>query len=455
MKRFVGVLMFLCAMLLMCSCASAICDIHSNVTYQSSGYNTHTWVCNDCGLSGEEWHRWGPWIDLGSSHTRTCEACQFQSEPSSHYYYCDGDPTVCQGCDLAGISSDHIQMNHWGGYINLGTQHVSGCSKCGAVDEWAQPRDHYTGCNLDKTVCNGCRVTGLNPDSIKIVHTKGLRFKDLGTQHQQKCSYCDYEFEPEYHYGSCQYPTVCMGCDAPGMNILPEHLRHNYEPVDLGKKHVWECTDCGAWESEPENHTVMCDEWICISGCDLPVTEAEKDCIFHWTKYVTYERSTTEHIQICSSCGRREAPMEHFQECTRLGVCAECRMSSWDDVVISRTVHYANKSTITYTAENHSFDCVDCNKRVTRQPHFYWYSDECEECGYLYGSLPPSPFVPGDASGDGETDIFDALAVLQFAVGWDTELDPEAGDVNDDGMCDIFDALLILQYAVGWDVELK
>ena len=63
--------------------------------------------------------------------------------------------------------------------------------------------------------------------------------------------------------------------------------------------------------------------------------------------------------------------------------------------------------------------------------------------------------IPGDASGDGQTDIFDALAILQYAVGWDTDLNPDAGDVNDDGKCDIFDALLILQYSVGWDVELK
>ena len=71
-------------------------------------------------------------------------------------------------------------------------------------------------------------------------------------------------------------------------------------------------------------------------------------------------------------------------------------------------------------------------------------------CGYIR-----PPILPGDPTGDGSVDIFDALAVLQCAVGWDSDIDQEAGDVNDDGACDIFDALLILQYSVGWDVELK
>jgi len=71
-----------------------------------------------------------------------------------------------------------------------------------------------------------------------------------------------------------------------------------------------------------------------------------------------------------------------------------------------------------------------------------------------YGEFAP-PVLPGDSTGDGNVDIFDALAILQFAVGWDVELNEEAGDVDDDGKCDVFDALLILQYSVGWDVELK
>ncbi len=453
MRKFVFVLTFVCAMLLMCSCASAeICDIHSNVTYESKGYMTHTWVCNDCGLSGERDHTWGPWIDLGKEHVRECVDCGGRSNASDHYYYCyRGDGSTCEGCGLTGISSENMELEHWNGYINLGDQHIYGCTKCGVAEEWAQPSAHHTWCHLDTTVCNGCRATGLAPEIIKIYHTEGGRPKDLGTQHQLTCKYCDYEYEPAYHYGSCQFPTVCKGCDAPGVNILPEHLSHRYEVVDLGKQHVWVCKDCLEYREEPENHHKMCDEDMCWI-CDLPVDNENAE-LSHWTSYTTYERTTTEHTAICSSCDKHWEPIKHFRICTESGICAECRMSSYSGVVISRTVHYAKEGTITYNAEGHSFDCLDCGQRVKNQPHFYWYSDECDECGYLYGSMEPSPIAKGDASGDGTIDILDALAVLQAAVGWNNTIYDEAADVNGDGACDILDALLILQYAVGWDVE--
>ncbi len=70
------------------------------------------------------------------------------------------------------------------------------------------------------------------------------------------------------------------------------------------------------------------------------------------------------------------------------------------------------------------------------------------------GGISPV-IIPGDADGDGETGILDALAILQVAVGWSNAINLEAADVNDSGEVDIMDALLILQYAVGWDVELK
>ena len=69
---------------------------------------------------------------------------------------------------------------------------------------------------------------------------------------------------------------------------------------------------------------------------------------------------------------------------------------------------------------------------------------------------PTEPEVlSGDADGDGEVGIMDALAILQVAVGWDTSISCDAADVDGDGEVGIMDALLVLQYAVGWDVELK
>ena len=62
--------------------------------------------------------------------------------------------------------------------------------------------------------------------------------------------------------------------------------------------------------------------------------------------------------------------------------------------------------------------------------------------------------LAGDADEDGDVDIFDALMILQYDVGWDVEPNLENANVNGDDKADIFDALLILQYDVGWDVEL-
>ena len=63
--------------------------------------------------------------------------------------------------------------------------------------------------------------------------------------------------------------------------------------------------------------------------------------------------------------------------------------------------------------------------------------------------------LAGDADADGDVDIFDALLILQYDVGWEVDyINLENANVNGDEMVDIFDALLILQYDVGWDVEL-
>lgn len=62
--------------------------------------------------------------------------------------------------------------------------------------------------------------------------------------------------------------------------------------------------------------------------------------------------------------------------------------------------------------------------------------------------------TPGDANEDGRVDIFDALAILQCDVGWESPINTANADVNADGGADIFDALLILQHDVGWQVEL-
>ena len=80
----------------------------------------------------------------------------------------------------------------------------------------------------------------------------------------------------------------------------------------------------------------------------------------------------------------------------------------------------------------------------------------CTVCGSTRTeSIPKLARTPGDANEDGMVDIFDALAILQYDVGWDVSINGTNADVNADSQVDIFDALLILQYDVGWDVELR
>lgn len=67
----------------------------------------------------------------------------------------------------------------------------------------------------------------------------------------------------------------------------------------------------------------------------------------------------------------------------------------------------------------------------------------------------PRARIPGDADDDGTVSIMDALAVLQYDVGWGNDINLSNADVNADGAVNILDALLILQKDVGWDVELK
>lgn len=63
--------------------------------------------------------------------------------------------------------------------------------------------------------------------------------------------------------------------------------------------------------------------------------------------------------------------------------------------------------------------------------------------------------IPGDADDDGLVNVMDALAILQYDVGWDVTINTSNADVDASGTIDVMDALAILQYDVGWDVELK
>jgi hypothetical protein len=63
--------------------------------------------------------------------------------------------------------------------------------------------------------------------------------------------------------------------------------------------------------------------------------------------------------------------------------------------------------------------------------------------------------TPGDANGDGQPDLQDALVILQCVGSGNKVPSPENADVNGDGTVDLRDAMLIWQYLCGWNVELK
>lgn len=60
----------------------------------------------------------------------------------------------------------------------------------------------------------------------------------------------------------------------------------------------------------------------------------------------------------------------------------------------------------------------------------------------------------GDANGDGDITLRDAMRITQYCNGWDVEINLSASDVNGDGDVTLRDAMRITQYCNGWDVTL-
>lgn len=66
---------------------------------------------------------------------------------------------------------------------------------------------------------------------------------------------------------------------------------------------------------------------------------------------------------------------------------------------------------------------------------------------YLYVESPPLPFVRGDADGDGEVRLTDAIVLLGYLFRGAAARDcDDARDANDDGSVDLSDAVTVLRY---------
>lgn len=75
---------------------------------------------------------------------------------------------------------------------------------------------------------------------------------------------------------------------------------------------------------------------------------------------------------------------------------------------------------------------------------------------YTAASEPPtSDHIAGDVNDSGETDIYDALLVMQYDAGWNVTINKTNADVDGSSTVDLTDALLILRYGAGEDVTLQ
>ncbi len=64
----------------------------------------------------------------------------------------------------------------------------------------------------------------------------------------------------------------------------------------------------------------------------------------------------------------------------------------------------------------------------------------------------PKDVVPGDADGNGNTDLLDSIVLSRWLAGWDVEIIPEAADVDHSGEVDLVDSIILIRRLSGWDV---
>lgn len=116
---------------------------------------------------------------------------------------------------------------------------------------------------------------------------------------------------------------------------------------------------------------------------------------------------------------------------------------------------------VTYLPYSHNFGEWVVVDRETEYPFTITQQRTCSVCGETETSLivstPSSPdeILYGDANLDGEIDIFDVLAIVEYLNGIpNTEFGLVEADACKDGSVDIFDVLSIVEYLNGFDIDL-
>lgn len=106
------------------------------------------------------------------------------------------------------------------------------------------------------------------------------------------------------------------------------------------------------------------------------------------------------------------------------------------------------------TAEDTTVTFQVYPKELTVGQTYYVYisgSDRSLEKVGSYKAYSTVPYVLGDANGDNEVDVLDAVKILKCIVGNDSFVGAQekAADANEDGSVDVIDAVTILKYIVG------
>jgi len=379
-----------------------------------------------------------------------------------HWVLCQ-NPTVCVECGAQGVSVADDDVAHEWLYTNLGDMHQLFCLYC---DYQEEPQEHFAFCDAT-TVCAGCGATGLTLTEDSIMHYD--EYTDLGTQHQYHCTVCGYQDEPENHWAICDDPVTCAGCGIVKIDIPDAEIYHDEQYVILDEQHQVVCDRCDYTEP-PVDHVAVCTAPTACFYCKTAIAEAPLKDMLHFTENVATNITDTTHENYCTHCGFSWGVIAHRVNCANPTTCFACGKTGLNTA--DYTYYHAGPfAGMTITSTGHSFDCGHCGKHADNEAHTF-DKGFCYTCGYEQGTdapdEPDTPDVPnppdtpddpartpGDADGDGSVSIMDALAILQYDVGWGTAINTRNADVNADGTANIMDALLILQYDVGWDVELK
>lgn len=448
-------------------------------------------------------------------HYSICQDCGELDWKGEHKALCSS-PDKCNTCEATGLSLDEENIQHYNARRGYNaTHHYEHCGGCGE-QLWS---DTHWGYCSDEDTCASCYAEGVTLGEIVHPYQTATRFDDTHiyytceecgvvlydnehiivythdeTHHLATCTYCSKGLKEEAHIAYCTSSATCYRCGAEG--ITPEELIHANQKNSYDEtKHFSTCVDCGEVAySNP--HEAWCTSPTDCFKCDARNIVATY--IHHGDEVYSYDE--VEHFIACEDCGEVIQEAKHFSVCTESGAgCAGCGASN---VTIDSIVHISLNSSS--DALRHTVTCEDCGEVVVDEEHYVYcfaeeqicsYCDatditlspdsimhigtyqhdaqkhwaECEYCDYAESGpheftdgvcycgfeQPASTRIPGDANGDGATDIMDALLVLQYDAGWSVNLIKENADVNADGVADIMDALLLLQYDAGWDVVLK